>query len=142
MARLHYGQAAGSLGRYSLGLGAISGVISAASFSLLSAYDTAVLWLIFVFSVTFQFLGLVFFGVASLRKRTLPRWNGLPILAGIWIPIWALAGTIYEVVSDKWFELPPTISLATLLLMLTGLAGLGYLLQTDSQPADIATASV
>jgi hypothetical protein len=139
---LRYGQRAGSFGRYSLILGAFSSVISSVSYILLSAYNNVFAWLLFSFSVTIQFLGLVFFGIACLRQCTLPRWNGLPILAGVWLPIFFLTTFLIELASGKTPEYPEVIIFFILLFTLTGLIGLGYLLEIDSQAADRATAEV
>jgi hypothetical protein len=73
--------------------------------------------------------------MANLRQRTLPYWNGLPLLAGLWIPLYVLVCVIIEQGSGRWVELPEAITLILFLLTLTGLIGLGYLLRSDSQLA-------
>ncbi len=139
---LRYGQGAGSIGRYSLVLGALSGVVSAAGGIGLVVYDENPWWSIFFFGMVFQFLGLTLFGFTNLRQPTLPRWNGLPILAGIWIPLFVLVGLIIEWGTGEWWEWPDAVFPILWLLSLAGLMGLGYLLQSDSHTAGAETAAV
>jgi hypothetical protein len=139
---LRYGQAVGNFARYSLGLGALSGVISAAG-AIGGAINSEgeYWWPIWFFGMIFQFLGLASFGIANLRQRSLPRWNGLPVLAGMWIPLFVFV-TLLEEENGGWVDWPAWVPLVILLLTLAGLAGLGYLLQSDSQPTSTAVAAV
>lgn len=139
---LRYGQGAGSVGRSSLVLGALSGVVSAAGAIGLVVYDSNPWWSIFFFGLVFQFLGLTLFGFTNLRQPTLPRWNGLPILAGIWIPLFVLVGLIIEWGTGDWLEWPAAVFPILWLLSLAGLMGLGYLLQSDSQLTSTEAAAV
>lgn len=132
---LRYGQRAGGFGRFSLGLGAISGLVSAIGAIGLGIYDSEPWWSMFFLGMTVQYLGLALFGIANLRQRTLPRWNGLPILAGLWVPLFVLYSLVFERVTGQWVEWPEAIFTSLWLLSLAGLAGLGYLLQSDSLPA-------
>lgn len=139
---LRYGQRAGNFGRFSLGFGALSGAISAVGAIGLGVYDSEPWWLTFFLGMTFQYLGLTLFGIPALRQRTLPRWNGLPIFAGFWIPAFVLYSLIVEQVTGQWVEWPEAVFMTLWLFSLAGLAGLGYLLQSDSQPVDTATVAV
>jgi len=139
---LRYGQAAGSFGRLSLGLGALSGVVSAVGAIGLGIKDSNPWWSMFFFGMTFQYLGLTLFGVANLRLRVLPRWNGLPIFAGFWVPLFVVVSIIIEQVRGGWAEWPEAVFMTLWLLSLAGLAGLGYLLQSDAQTMDTAVAAV
>jgi len=87
---LRYGQRAGSFGRFSLGFGALSGVIAAVGSIGLGITDSEVWWTVFFISLTLEFLGLALFGLTNVWQRILPRWNRLPVLAGIWIPLYVL----------------------------------------------------
>ncbi len=132
---LRYGQGAGGFGRFSLGLGALSGAISAIGAIGLGIFDSEPWWSTFFIGMVVQYLGLTLFGVANLRQRALPRWNGLPILAGIWIPLSVVVGLIIEQGTGQWVEWPEAVFLIVWLLSMAGLAGLGYLMQSDPQPA-------
>lgn len=133
---IRYGRATGSFGRISLGLGAVSGLVSAAGAIGTGVSGGEPWWGVWFLGMVFQFLGLALFGIANLRQRSLPRWNGLPVFAGMWIPLYVLVGMIIEQGSGRWVELPEAANMILLLLTLAGVAGLGYLLQSDSQPSD------
>jgi hypothetical protein len=138
---LRFGEAAGNFGRYSLGLGAISGLISAAGVIGSVTYPEGEYWFhIWFIGMIFQFLGLALYGLANLRQRSLPRWNGLPVFAGMWIPLFIFV-TLLEEENGGWVDWPEWVPLVIFLLTLAGLAGLGYLLQSDSQPAGTAAAA-
>jgi hypothetical protein len=139
---LRYGQGAGSFGRFSLGLGALSGVVSAAGAIGLGINDSEPWWSMFFFGMTVQYLGLALFGIANLRQRALPRWYGMPLLAGIWVPSFVILSLISEQVNGGWVDWPDLAFMILWLLSLVGLAGLGYLLQSDSQPAGTTAAAV
>jgi hypothetical protein len=135
---LQCGQQAGGFGQVSLGLGALSGVVGAVGAIGLSIIDMEPWWSIFFFGLIFEFLGLALFGLANLRQRTMPRWNGMPLLAGLWIPLYVLVSFILEQGSGNWVQMPLVVDLSLFLLTTIGLAALGYLLQSDSPPAGIA----
>jgi hypothetical protein len=138
---LQYGQQAGSFGRVSLGLGTLSGVVGIAGAIGLSMMDSDPWWSMFFFGLVFEFLGLALFGLANLRQRSMPRWNGLPLLAGLWIPLYVLVSLILEQGSGNWVQFPLVVDLTLFSLTTIGLAGLGYLLQSDSHPAQMSAAA-
>ena len=138
---LQYGQQAGSFGQVSLGLGALSGVVGAVGAIGLSMIDSELWWSIFFFGLVFEFLGLALFGLANLRQHTMPRWNGMPLLAGLWIPLYVLVSFILEQGSGNWVQMPWVVDLSLFLLTTIGLAALGYLLQSDSPPDGMAAAA-
>jgi hypothetical protein len=131
---VRYGQASGGLGRFSLGFGALGGLAGAAGGVGLAMYDREHWWFVFFLGTILQFLGLVLFGLAGLRQQVLPRWNGLPVFAGAWVPLSVLAGIIIEQTSGRWVEWPQGVYLVLWLFTLSGLVSLGYLLQSGSQP--------
>ena len=132
---LQYGQQAGSFGRVSLGLGAISGVIGAVGSAGLAILDSDPWWSIFFTGMLFEFLGLALFGLANLRRRMMPDWNVLPLLAGIWFPSYVLASLILETSSGSWAQLPMLVDLSMFLLTTAGLVRLGFVLQLDAKNA-------
>jgi hypothetical protein len=139
---LQYGQQAGSFGQVSLGMGALSGVVGAVGAIGLSTIDREPWWSIFFFGLIFEFLGLALFGLANLRQHTMPRWNGMPLLAGLWIPLYILVSFILEQGSGNWVQMPLVVDLSLFLLTTIGLVALGYLLQSDSPPDGMAAAAV
>jgi hypothetical protein len=113
----------------SLGVAAFAGLVSAVgvTLELASNYESNV-YIVFILGLVIQYTAFVVFGIISMRRRLLPRWNGLPLLAA-WIPpgviILSLEITPWDASSQVW----------TVLWILTcGMfAGLGYLLQSDEQ---------
>jgi len=47
-------------------------------------------WVAWLAGTFLYFFGPVFFGFVAVRDNLLPRLNALPILAGIWLPLWIL----------------------------------------------------
>jgi len=136
---LRYGGVSGPFGKFCLGLGVISGLVSTVGAAGMDFNES--FWLLFFWGLTFQFLGLALFGITSLRQRTLPRWNWLPVMAGAWVPLFVVVSLVVEQVSGRWVETPDAVFPVLWLLTLVGLAGLGYLLQSDPQPASTAAAT-
>jgi hypothetical protein len=128
-----YGQAAGAAGRSFLVIGALCGLVSGLGALSLPIYDGELTWSMFFFGMVFQFLCLALFGWVCLRSQILPRWNALPLLAGIWVPLFTLASLAYETTTGRWLDPPDLVLVAIWLLSLAGLAGLGYLLQGDTR---------
>lgn len=138
---LQYGPRAGSFGRASLGLSALSGVVGAIGSVGLSIVDENPWWSIFFFGLVFEFLGLALFGLTNLRQRVLPRWNALPLLASMWVPLYVLASLVIELGRDGWMQAPLVVDLAMFLLTTVGLAGLGYVLQGEPPKSTVTSAA-
>jgi len=137
---LRYGYKTSGFGRFSLGIGILFGLASITSGIFLAVADNGPWWAVFASSVAIQFLGLTFFGIETLRQCILPRWNGLPVLAGVWLPLLLIINTIREFVSGA-SSYPQLLTEILLILTLTGLVGLGIELQTDTQPGDVTVPS-
>jgi hypothetical protein len=138
---LQYRRQAGSFGQASLGLSALSGVIGALGAIGLSIFDTEPWWSIFFFGMIFEFVGLALFGLANLRQRTMPRWNGLPLLAGIWVPLYVFVGIILEQGSGNWVQMPLVVDLSLFLLTMIGVVAMGYVLQGESPKPTVTSAT-
>lgn len=110
-----------------LGIGAISGLASAVGAILLAIKDSSPGWNLFILGLAGQYLALAIFGFITLRRRLLPRWNGLPVLA-LWFPVLLLL----SMGVSPW-EISSQVFAALWLLGCMIFAGLGYLLQSDSQ---------
>lgn len=126
---LRYGDESNGLGKGALIMGIIAGVTSFGASILLVTTETELVWTVFMAGFLLYFLGLVFFGIGTIRETPLPRWKALPILAGIWFPL------LIIVTNRMDWEATQYLDLGVFLLTSIGLAGLGYLLQSDSQPA-------
>jgi hypothetical protein len=130
---LRYSRETNGFGRSSLVLGMVGGAIStlialAASLQLELPGSEAG-WFLWIGGLTLYFLGLVAFGIAAIRGNLLPRWNGAPILAGIWFPLIFLLSQFFEGV----WEISDTIFFGVMVLTALGLIALGVILGSDSR---------
>ena len=122
---LRYRKDTNGFGKFGLIAGVLGGVISLGAAIPLFTNGPEWSWTAWMVGTLLYFLGLVVFGIAAVRDKLLPRWNALPILTGIWIPI-LFIGTFQM----SW-EATEFISLGAFLLTGIGLAGLGLLLKSD-----------
>ena len=128
-----YGGEAGGFGRFALVFGALCGLVSAIGMVGLAIYDSDPWWSLFFLGWVAQYLMLALFGIVCLRRQVLPRWRGLPLLAGIWLPAFMLLSLIYESATGSWVEWPDAVFIFLFAIGAIGFAGLGYLLQADAQ---------
>lgn len=126
---LRYRDEINGLGNGGLIVGIFGGVLSFAG-SILFATDSELSWGIFFTGFMLYFLGLAIFGIATLRDTPLPRWKALPLLTGIWFPLLVIVTN-----GKDWGDMV-VIDFVVYALTAIGLAGMGYLLQSDSQPAN------
>jgi hypothetical protein len=133
---LRYRNKTNSLGKSGLIVGIIGGVVTLMAVIPMVTSEPDWSWTAWMVGSILYFSGLVFFGISAVRGNLLPRWNALPILTGIWIPL------LFIVTSQMDWEDSYFISLGAFLLSAIGLAGMGYLLQSDSQPASSEAGTV
>lgn len=137
---VRYGQAAGQWARFGLGAGAVSALIAAVGAVIGTVSpDGPVAWPMFFFGMTFMFAGLLAFGVACVRRKLLPRWNALPLLAAVWLPLVVFLGIVYEAITGSWPEAPAAVGVLLALASFGGLALLGYVLLTDNRAPEPKT---
>ena len=123
---LRYGNDINGFGKFGLIIGIIGGVISLGAANPLFTSGPEWSWTAWMVGTLLYFLGLVVFGIAAVRNKLLPRWNALPILTGIWIPV------LFIVTFQMDWEATEYISLGAFLLTAIGLAGVGLLLKSDT----------
>jgi hypothetical protein len=126
---VRYGSQAGAFGQFCLGFGAFFGMVSAAGALGSTMVESEAWWLMFFLGLILQNLFLALFGLVCLRRKLLPRWNGLPLLAGIGLPLAAIADTT---LSLEWLS---SLGNLILVVMAVCLLLLGYLVLRDAQPA-------
>jgi hypothetical protein len=85
---------------------------------------------------------LALFGFVALYKKPLPRWNGVPVIAGIWYPITILSHTIIWVRTGGWVHGYHDFAMVSILDIIqgVGLVVLGYILKSDAPEATAAHA--
>jgi hypothetical protein len=85
----------------------------------------------FYLGAVLMMLCVALFGIACLQRRPLPRWNGLPLLAGLGLPLI----TLFSMGLAPVPELPNAVFTLVFAVSFVSLAVLGYLLQSGPQPA-------
>jgi hypothetical protein len=127
---LRYGKKTGRAGKSILTAGAFFGLFSLFGAWRLSVFDSEWAWMTWFLSFTMIFVCLALFGLLTLRHKLLPRWNALPLLGGIGIPLFVLISGIWEFFIDGWVD-DPGIGLFILLLTSVCVGLLGFVLQGD-----------
>ena len=135
--RYRYGEKVGSFGRTILLIGAILGPF----ISLIGFFPLRIgqFWFITWTGHTVLFTCLTLFGVVALHIKPMPRWNILPILAGLSYPLLWLSSTLdshwVRVVTWKltghWYGISEVVIIILLLIQCIALAALGYILKSD-----------
>jgi hypothetical protein len=92
-------------------------------------------WDLATLALLVLFCGIFIFGIDAVKHRLLPRWNFIPILAGITFPVRILLGYLQEgttVGFSRWRVDISIINPYMLILTTFGLIALGYLLMSDA----------
>jgi len=126
--RSRYGAQVGRFGSISLVVGAIGGaigVVGGIGLGLILGGDGW--WITWISGMFLVLVGMLFFGIAAVRKRPLPRWNALPLITGslfLLVPIMSMITG-----SD---DLSGPILTTIFLLIAAGFVALGFVVQGDS----------
>jgi len=124
--RNRYGEKVGWFGRNILLMGAIFGPLTSL-IVLLGNFLWGWMWLL-GHAVLLACLAL--FGIMALYKKPLPRWNAVPIIAGIWYPIMFWFSSMSRNSLD--WDVPIGVNVAILFgIQGVALAALGYILKSD-----------
>lgn len=133
--RIRYSKESGYLGKAGLSIAILGGglafLTSIPLFALWVVYEGA-WWSTWIVSMATMYLGLLLFGIEALRKKLFPRWNGVPLLTGIWFPMLALISIIYERLGGNTETGGDILWLLAIVLVVAGTIVLGYLLQSDA----------
>jgi hypothetical protein len=150
--RAGYGERAGSFGRNMLLLGILGPiffVIAIATMTLMYSSGNLTitqvqvekgLWILIFVGPAITLLGLTLFGLAALRSKPLPRMNWLPLVAGIWYPVFyfLLAGYVFTHNGVYPGQYQMAFNIMHLMQFLA-LCGLGSMLLSDP-PQEMAIA--
>jgi len=132
-----FSQVVGGAGRAFLVLGALCGVLSSAGAVGLAIVDHEPWWSVFIIGYTAQSLFVALFGAICLKRGLLDRWSSLPLLAGMWIPVWVIVSSGIEIVGGGWTTVYETLTFIVFIINSASMALAGYTLQADvrvSQP--------
>jgi hypothetical protein len=129
-----YGDRTGALGKNILLAGIFLGPLTSwgggIAGMVLHIFDENIGWLLTMVGPGVSFACLALFGILALHKRPLPRWNWLPIIAGLEYPLILFLFITGIVPLEKYLLLP---NLFIFLVTVQGLAlmGLGHTLRSD-----------
>jgi hypothetical protein len=129
--RNRYGENVGSFGKNILLIGAILGPLtSVLGFFLMSVEP---LWFVIYTGPAVLFVCLTLFGVVALHTKPLPRWNILPILAGLWYPVIILSYLAISLTTGDWSgsRIPDIVNIILITIQGVALLALGYILKAD-----------
>jgi peptidoglycan/LPS O-acetylase OafA/YrhL len=133
--RSRYGEKVGGVANNILLITAVLGTITSVAGIFLAGIGE--FWLLVFTGPAILFTGLTFFGVASLYKKPLSRWNILPLLAGLWYPIFFFSQSQLSILvtGEPYLETVNTFSaeltMALIMLQAGALFMLGYILKSD-----------
>jgi hypothetical protein len=125
--RTRYGDKVGSFGNNILLLGAIAGpLINSTGNTFREIGDWG--WILPFTGNAVLLACLSIFGISALSAKPLPRWNSLPILAGIWYPVIIVLVYTFEAVGLSYNG---NLAYLAIPLQCVLLVVLGYMLQAD-----------
>jgi len=140
-----HGEQAGFMAKKALMVGVAGGAAGCITYGLMLAGFVTGRPLLNI-SMAFMFAGLFIFGLATLWKKSMPRGNGLPVLAGVWWPALVIQAYLFPQISRPLGPVfPAWLSFTIFFAMSFFLAWLGYVLQADvpnerpdDNPSDLA----
>lgn len=129
--RNRYGEKTGSFGRNILLIGAILGPVTSITGFFWMTTDP--LWFVIWAGPAVLFLCLALFGVSALYTKPLPRWNMLPVLAGLAYPAIILFYIVNSLTTRDWYGFGMPYVVIVILITIQGIAllALGYILKAD-----------
>jgi hypothetical protein len=129
--RTRYGEKVGSFGKNILLVGAILGPLTSILGFFLQKADP--LWVVIWAGPAVLFFCLALFGVAALYRKPMPRWNGLPLLAGLVYPAILLFHIINSFMTRDWSGSGMPYVAIVILVTIQGIAllALGTILKAD-----------
>jgi hypothetical protein len=144
--RGRYGDIVGRIGKNILLMGIILGSLISligSIGSLTGVGNGNINWILIYVGPAVLFAGLALFGSVALYKRPLPRWNVVPVIAGIWYPIITFSHTIMIWArTGSWAHGYPNFAMVSILDVIQGIAlvALGYILKSDMPEETVAPA--
>ncbi|MGD8406743.1 MAG: hypothetical protein PVJ21_24005 [Anaerolineales bacterium] len=134
--RSRYGEQVGGFGKNILLIGVALGSLT----SLAGLFGAAIdpLWILIPAGPAVLSACLALFGVVALYKKPLPRWNALPLLAGVWLPIFFVP-VLIETFNGNWYPSVGNLAMPLIILQCIALSILGYILISDI-PQEMASA--
>ena len=135
---IRYGAQVEQVGKIALGVGMLGGLVGMVASLLLAIGDET--WRpTMTNAMAIMFVGLLAFGLMTLRVKPMRFGNGLPVLAGLTWPLIVLNAHVRHFATGQGSAVPFWLSFTLFAIMAFFLAWLGYVLQADV-PQDSALA--
>src|SRR5215216_622316 len=126
--RARYGERAGNFGRNILLLGPggpillVIFIVMGLSVNVPVAEVEEGLWILIFVGPAISLLGLTLFGLVALRSKPMPRWNWLPVFAGIWYPVLYFFTAGYLFIHHGVYPLDVAIQILQIIVLIQFLA--------------------
>ena len=130
--RARYGDHTGGLGKNILLLGGIFGFVLT-MIGLVTIETTEWGWLLFYGGSAFSLLCLAVFGFLAQQTKPLPRWNSLPIWAGLPFPLFFITLNLVELTGRQTSKELDLVLTIVVMLQCIALFMLGNILQGDAE---------
>jgi hypothetical protein len=127
--RERYGEQVGMFGKNILLIGVILGSLTSLAGLLGAVVDPY--WILIPGGPAVLSICLALFGIVALYKQPLSRWNILPLLAGVWLPIFFVPALI-ETFKGNWYPETANVAIPLIILQCVALSILGYVLISDT----------
>ena len=124
-----YGEIVGKLGKVFILISPVGILISQYGLTQASIYDQDVV--VSSAGVLMLMTCLALFGALALITKPLPRWNGLPIIAGLGFPAFFLYSAIAGTINESSFLSQFAILVLIVTIQFIALVMLGYMLQAN-----------
>jgi two-component system, NarL family, sensor kinase len=143
--RAGYGESVGRFGKNILLIGVVGMVLTYLSIFILLQiktswkFDLSNWWFLGFAGPAILLLALTLFGLTALRSKPMSRFNGLPILAGIWFPVIYFSFITYVFTNNGTFpaQFPYTAIEIMIVIQFLALCLLGFILVTDVLDVEI-----
>ena len=133
--RNRYGGNVGGFGRNILLAGTILGPLTTLAGFVIGLFTgDERLWIVLYLGLAVLLAGLALFGIVALYKKPLPRWNVVPVIAGISFPILSLNWFMPLISPGAWegrLDIPESVSIVLLTIQSIALVTIGYILKSD-----------
>jgi hypothetical protein len=136
-----YGEKAGNVARSILLIGVILGPVVSLTGILLVPEGR--LWFVAWLGPAVVLAGLSLFGIAAIITRPMPRWNILPLIAGLPYPAVFLYYIVASSITGDWegsHGIPDSVINLAFAVQVIALAALGFMLKSDVVEAAAAPA--
>jgi hypothetical protein len=139
--RNRYGDQVGWVGKNILWMGAILGPLVTFIGLFGITYGPLPLGILFIIGPAVLHTCLALFGIVALYKRPFPRWNMVPLIAGLWYPILTFAYIVTSMNTGDWdggsdIGILGVVFIILLIMQGIALAALGYILKSDVSVVD------